>query len=135
MIYSPHRGWECPGGQVEEGENLIQALQREIKEETGIQASIFSLVGMYSNIKSPAKLILCFLGEYLDGSLTTKLECSQTEWVARVDILRRIEHPAIFDRAKDMLEFTGRVKYGIYSTEPYRVHETRYLDNHIPTNL
>ncbi len=47
LIRGPHRGWEFPGGQVEEGENLIKALKREIKEESGVNASIGSLVGVY----------------------------------------------------------------------------------------
>ena len=30
LIRAPRHGWEFPGGQVEEGENLVEALQREI---------------------------------------------------------------------------------------------------------
>lgn len=133
MIKSPQRGWECPGGQVEEGENLIQALQREVKEETGIQALIGNLVGIYSNIKPPTKLIFCFLGTYLDGELTTSAESSRTEWVDRTDLLGLIEHPAIYDRVKDMLNFTRGIKYGIYSTDPYQVYEVRHLNQNAIT--
>ena len=40
LIKSPRRGWEFPGGQVEEGENLIEALKREIREEAGVEVVV-----------------------------------------------------------------------------------------------
>ena len=52
MIRSPRRDWEFPGGQVEEGESLTDALRREVLEETGITVSVGALVGVYSNLKS-----------------------------------------------------------------------------------
>jgi 8-oxo-dGTP diphosphatase len=30
LVKPPHRGWECPGGQVELGEELIATLVREV---------------------------------------------------------------------------------------------------------
>ena len=105
LIRGPRRGWEFPGGQVEEGENLIKALQREIQEEAGVNASIGSLVGIYSNVKSPTILNLGFLGDYICGELETSNESIETEWVARDSALQRVSHPVIYDRMKDMLNF------------------------------
>ena len=127
LIRSPRRGWEFPGGQVEEGENLIEALQREIQEESGVTASIGSLVGVYSNIKSPTKLIFGFLRDYISGELTTSAESVETEWVARHSVLQRISHPVSYDRMKDMLDFSGRVIYRVYTTEPYQIFEQYFL--------
>ncbi len=127
LIRSPRRGWEFPGGQVEEGENLIEALQREIQEETGITALIGQLVGVYSNIKSPTKLMFGFLGDHIRGELTTSDESLETEWVARHSALQRVSHPAIYDRMKDMLDFSGRVTYRVYTNDPYQVCEERFL--------
>ena len=127
MVQSPRRGWETPGGQVEEGETLIQALQREIQEEAGIMSSIGVLAGVYSNVKLPCKVIFGFLGEWVSGEPRTSDESLAVEWVVRSDVLRRVAHPAIYDRVKDMLEFSGRVIYRVYTTEPYRVCEERFL--------
>jgi ADP-ribose pyrophosphatase YjhB (NUDIX family) len=42
--------WCLPGGQVEEGESLVQAAIRETKEETGLDVELTRLVGVYSRI-------------------------------------------------------------------------------------
>lgn len=127
LIRSPRRGWEFPGGQVEEGENLIEALRREIQEESGVTASIGALVGIYSNIKSPTKLMFGFLGDYVSGELRTSDESLETEWIARDSALQRVSNPAIYDRIEDMLNFSGRVIYRVYTNDPYQVCEERFL--------
>jgi len=42
--------WEFPGGSVEFGETLAQALQREIQEEYGIEISVGKLVDVVDHI-------------------------------------------------------------------------------------
>lgn len=125
MVESPKRGWEFPGGQVEEGESLIQALQRETIEESGITVSVGGLVSICSNVNSPCKVIFGFLASYVSGECRTSAESLQVEWMDETDLLKRITHPAIYDRACDMLNFDGRVIYRVYTTDPYQVqHET-----------
>lgn len=127
LIRSPRRGWEFPGGQVEEGENLIEALQREIREETGVKASIGSLVGVYSNIRSPSKVMFGFLGQYVTGELTTSDESVETKWVGRDSILSKVTNPFVHDRIKDMLDFKGRIIYRAYTTNPYIIDQQFYI--------
>ncbi len=90
LIRSPRRGWEFPGGQVEEGESLIEGLQREIIEESGVNATVGELVGIYSNIRKPTKIMFGFLGDYVSGELTTSDESIETEWVARNKVLQQV---------------------------------------------
>ena len=51
LVSQEHEGkliWMVPGGGVEEGENSMQAAVREIKEETGLEAEVERLVGIYA---------------------------------------------------------------------------------------
>ena len=38
-----HNEYQCPGGHVEDGESLISAINREMKEETGIELNATSI--------------------------------------------------------------------------------------------
>ncbi|MEO8609403.1 MAG: NUDIX hydrolase [Chloroflexota bacterium] len=127
MVNSPKRGWEFPGGQVEEGESLPEALIREILEETGTVTTIGALTGIYSNVKMPTIVIFGFLCDYVSGELTTSAESTMVEWVAPDIALSRVTHPAIHERLKDMLAFDGRIIYRVYQTEPYTMLSERWL--------
>ena len=127
LIKSPRRGWEFPGGQVEEGENLIEALKREIREEAGVEVAVGQLAGVYSNIKPPSKVIFGFISEYASGELTVSNESLETRWFDRPEALKRVSNPALRARLNDMLNFTGRPVYRVYSTNPYKAYAQRYL--------
>ncbi len=73
LVKSPKRGWEMPGGQVEEGESIKNAAIRETKEESGIDIEIEKYCGMYQNV-SRCICNALFLGKVIGGELTTSLE-------------------------------------------------------------
>ncbi len=43
------RGWSLPGGIMEPGERLLDCLQREVREETGLEVEPLRLTGLYSD--------------------------------------------------------------------------------------
>lgn len=48
----PVRGWELPGGIVEENETVQNAVIREVKEETGIDIDIIGFCGVSQEISN-----------------------------------------------------------------------------------
>ncbi len=50
VVKGDRRGWEPPGGQVELGEDLVEALKREVLEESSVEVEVLRLAGVYSNL-------------------------------------------------------------------------------------
>ncbi|MGC8795194.1 MAG: NUDIX hydrolase [Bryobacteraceae bacterium] len=47
----PHQGqWSLPGGLLEAGERLEDAVKREVREETGLEVEVLSLGGVFERI-------------------------------------------------------------------------------------
>lgn len=125
LVKTYSRGWEYPGGQVENGENLIEALIREIKEESGIDAEAVSLIGIYSNTqekinpktgdKITTKVMLDFLCKYKGGELRTSDETSEVMWVNKNEVLKYIKNPAFVLRYENFLT-NNRTHYAEYKT-------------------
>lgn len=111
----PHRGWELPGGKVELGEDLIEGLIREVKEETGAVISVGRLIGVYSNL-STNSVIFSFAGNFLSGYLKTCSESLEVNWFTRNELLGLITHPIIKVRISDALNFSEEVVYRSYHT-------------------
>jgi ADP-ribose pyrophosphatase YjhB (NUDIX family) len=73
LIKGPERGWEMPGGVVEEGESLKNAAIRETKEESGIDIEVTKFCGVFQNVSQSICNTL-FLGRPIGGELTTTPE-------------------------------------------------------------
>ncbi|WP_298829141.1 NUDIX hydrolase [uncultured Planococcus sp.] len=73
LIKGPRRGWEMPGGQVEEGESLKGAAVREVKEETGIEIEVVKFCGVFQNVEDSICNTL-FLAKPIGGIETTSAE-------------------------------------------------------------
>jgi 8-oxo-dGTP diphosphatase len=110
LIKGPRRGWEMPGGQVEEGESLKDAAIRETKEESGIDIEIIKFCGIFQNVERSICNTL-FLAKAIGGEPTTCQESLEVgffpiqealEMVTYMNFRQRIEY-CLDDKAQPFL--------------------------------
>jgi 8-oxo-dGTP diphosphatase len=92
--FNQHQGnlWEFPGGKVEEGETVFQALQREISEEVGLKIlSGKSLLKIQHDYGDKSVLLDVWHVEDYEG-VATGLEGQALEWCA-IDMLNERKFP------------------------------------------
>jgi len=89
--------WEIPGGKVEIGEPLIDALHREIKEELGIRVEVHQPLAAWDFIQSDdVQLIgITFLAEPLSSDVALSPEHTAYAWLEERDIVAADLHPSV----------------------------------------
>ncbi|PFA62819.1 ADP-ribose pyrophosphatase [Bacillus sp. AFS015802] len=102
LIKGPRRGWEMPGGQVEEGESLKDAAIRETKEESGIEVEIVSFCGVFQNVKRSICNTL-FLAKPVGGEPTTSLESLEVAFFPIEEALELVTHSNFRERIEHCL--------------------------------
>jgi 8-oxo-dGTP diphosphatase len=89
MLQKPRRGWwVAPGGKVETGESLMEAVMREFKEETGITLLQPALRGVFTVLLQENQefkdhwMLFTFYAESFSGTLQADSEEGRLEWVS-----------------------------------------------------
>lgn len=79
LIRNPERGWELPGGHVEEGESVCDALLREVKEETGIEVEIERFCGISQEVHTSV-LNMFWIARPIGGTMQTSSESIEVRY-------------------------------------------------------
>lgn len=93
--------WNLPGGGMEAGETVDEAMCREVREETGLEVEVDQLVGVYSKpLKQEVVLVLrC---RVIGGKLQATPESRECRYFAP-DALPRNTLPKHRERIEDAL--------------------------------
>lgn len=84
--------WTFPKGRVDEGENIAKTAKREVKEESGIEASM--LPGGYLGIEEGTSSFTHYYAMVRTGGtegVGTDGESAKVEWVSWADAFRRMK--------------------------------------------
>ena len=126
MIRSERRGWEFPGGVVEQGEGILDGLKREILEESGIEAEPECVVGVYQNIVRkkgygplegmdlPTTVNMVFRCCYAGGTEKVTEESLETGWFTPEEAMGMIGMDYIKKSLTDALALNGQTCFATF---------------------
>lgn len=115
--------WEMPGGQVEEGEALDQAVAREVLEETGIMIEPTGITGIYYNTTKKL-LSVVFCAKYISGEINVAPEeISEARFIhlTEKNIEQYITRPHMKSRTLDALFSSSTIPYETWEVNPFNL--------------
>jgi len=107
--------WALPGGRMDPGETIDQTVIREVKEETGVDIKIISVIGEYieKGVKDDIDYEYyptCFEVEPIGGEL--KKQDSEVKEI-QLFILDDLPNPLAFEHEKMIKDYISHLKIGV----------------------
>ena len=94
--------WNLPGGTMELGESPWECVIREVKEETGLNAEIIRLAGIY-NKPEKSELVFSFICRVVSGKISLNEEADKIEYFSIKDIPQNTS-PKQLERIMDAIK-------------------------------
>lgn len=80
--------WDLPGGNIEEGEVMLDGLKREIFEETGLEASDIKIFdAMSDNYKGGYHIQISYTGKVDNEDVKLSDEHDEYRWLTKEEFL------------------------------------------------
>lgn len=129
LIKSERRGWEFPGGVLEQGESIFDGLKREIFEESGIIAEPEKFVGIYQRLNKkegygylegmilPPVVNLTFRCSYVSGEEKASDESIDVGWFTPDEAREKVTVSDIKKRLEDILEYDGKQHFDTFENK------------------
>ncbi|MDO4283557.1 MAG: NUDIX domain-containing protein [Clostridia bacterium] len=79
--------WNFPGGGLKAGENVIDAIKREVKEETGFDIELIGILAIQNLIDTKNKFKIVFNANVISGEVSyDKSEILKVKWFSMSEL-------------------------------------------------
>lgn len=110
----PRRGeWSIPGGRLEWGESVRDAIVREVREETGLEVEVAGLIDVVDSVTRDGSgeavrhyVLIDFLVRHVSGTLRAGSDAAEARWVAYA----ALDEYALWTETRRIIDASARMR-------------------------